>query len=184
MRAVQITRSGGPEVMDVVDIPDPAPADGEVLYEVSSAGVDRADTHHQWLAQSQHSSRSAPCSIAARWTATAAADRSMNGVSLSTVIAQFLGWPATTRTGMPFLGDEAAEPPALLAEQPRHGQQDPSSGGARAGRSSGGHCGVGHRWFRSASDPPVPTCDVHRHVPVRGAELRGGRREVVADGAR
>ena len=28
-RAVQITRFGGPEVMDVVDLPDPVPGDGE-----------------------------------------------------------------------------------------------------------------------------------------------------------
>jgi NADPH2:quinone reductase len=45
MRAVQITRFGGPEVMDVVDLPDPVPGDGEVLYEVSSSGVNFADTH-------------------------------------------------------------------------------------------------------------------------------------------
>jgi len=38
MRAVQITRFGGPEVLDVVDLPDPVPAEGQVLYEVSSAG--------------------------------------------------------------------------------------------------------------------------------------------------
>ena len=46
MRALQITRFGGPEVLDVVDIPDPVPADGEVLHEVSSSGVNCADTHH------------------------------------------------------------------------------------------------------------------------------------------
>ncbi|NEM04765.1 quinone oxidoreductase family protein [Geodermatophilus normandii] len=45
MRAVQITEFGGPEVMDVVDLADPVPADGEVLYDVSSAGVNYADTH-------------------------------------------------------------------------------------------------------------------------------------------
>ena len=46
MRAVQITRFGGPEVMDVVDLPDPVPGDGERLFDISSAGVDYADTHH------------------------------------------------------------------------------------------------------------------------------------------
>ena len=46
MRSVQITRFGGPEVLDVVDLPDPVPADGEVLYEVSSAGVTYAATGH------------------------------------------------------------------------------------------------------------------------------------------
>ena len=47
MRAVQITRFGGPEVLDVVDLPDPVPGAGRQLYEVSSAGVDSADTHHR-----------------------------------------------------------------------------------------------------------------------------------------
>ena len=45
MRAVQITRLGGPEVMDVVDLPDPLPGDGETVYQVSSSGVNFADTH-------------------------------------------------------------------------------------------------------------------------------------------
>jgi NADPH:quinone reductase-like Zn-dependent oxidoreductase len=47
MRAVQITRFGGPEVLDIVDLPDPVPGDGQKLYEVSSAGVKFADTHHR-----------------------------------------------------------------------------------------------------------------------------------------
>ena len=47
MRAVQSTRFGGPEVMDVVDLPDPVPGDGQQLYEVSAAGVNYADTHHR-----------------------------------------------------------------------------------------------------------------------------------------
>jgi NADPH:quinone reductase-like Zn-dependent oxidoreductase len=45
MRAVQITRFGGPEVLDVVDLPDPEPGPGEELFEVSAAGVNFADTH-------------------------------------------------------------------------------------------------------------------------------------------
>ena len=47
MRAVQITRFGGPEVLDVVELPDPVPGEGQKLYEVSSAGVNIADTHHR-----------------------------------------------------------------------------------------------------------------------------------------
>jgi NADPH:quinone reductase-like Zn-dependent oxidoreductase len=43
---VQITRFGGPEVLDVVDLPDPFPGDGEQLYEVSSARINYADTPH------------------------------------------------------------------------------------------------------------------------------------------
>jgi NADPH:quinone reductase-like Zn-dependent oxidoreductase len=47
MRAVQITPFGGPEVLDVVDLPDPSPGDGEQLYDVSSAGLNFAGTRHR-----------------------------------------------------------------------------------------------------------------------------------------
>jgi NADPH:quinone reductase-like Zn-dependent oxidoreductase len=40
-------RFGGPEVLDVVDPPDPVPGDGEHLYEVSAAGINDADTHQR-----------------------------------------------------------------------------------------------------------------------------------------
>ena len=46
MRAVQITRFGGPEVLDVVDLPDPTPGEGQRPHEVGAAGVNYADTHH------------------------------------------------------------------------------------------------------------------------------------------
>jgi NADPH:quinone reductase len=47
MRAVQIEEFGGPEVLQVVDVPEPAPGDGEVLIEVSRAGMNFADTHQR-----------------------------------------------------------------------------------------------------------------------------------------
>jgi NADPH:quinone reductase-like Zn-dependent oxidoreductase len=47
MHAVQITRFGGPEVMDVVDLPGSVPADGEQLSDFSASGADSADTHHR-----------------------------------------------------------------------------------------------------------------------------------------
>jgi NADPH2:quinone reductase len=46
MRAVQITEFGGPEVLNVVDLPDPVPTESQVLIEVDHAGVNFADTHH------------------------------------------------------------------------------------------------------------------------------------------
>ena len=46
MRAVQITRFGGLEVLDVVDLPDPPPGEGQQLFDVATAGVNYADTHH------------------------------------------------------------------------------------------------------------------------------------------
>lgn len=45
MRAVQITTFGGPEVLEVVDLPRPEPANGELLVEVSRSGINFADTH-------------------------------------------------------------------------------------------------------------------------------------------
>jgi NADPH:quinone reductase len=45
MRTVQITRFGGPEVMDIVERPNTIPGEGQRLYEVSSAGVTLAATH-------------------------------------------------------------------------------------------------------------------------------------------
>src|SRR3954471_16646702 len=47
MRAIRIDEWGGPEVMQLVDIPQPEPGDGEVLIEVSHAGVNFADTHQR-----------------------------------------------------------------------------------------------------------------------------------------
>jgi len=43
VRAVVITTPGGPEVLDLTDVPDPVPAEGEVVLEVTAAGVNRAD---------------------------------------------------------------------------------------------------------------------------------------------
>jgi NADPH:quinone reductase-like Zn-dependent oxidoreductase len=45
MRAIQITRFGGPEVLELVDLPDPVPTDGLVVIDVDAAGVNYADTH-------------------------------------------------------------------------------------------------------------------------------------------
>ena len=45
MRAIQINRFGGPEVLEPVDLPDPTAADGFDVIEVTAAGVNYADTH-------------------------------------------------------------------------------------------------------------------------------------------
>ncbi len=42
---MQITRFGGPEVLDVVDLPDPEPGPGQTVFDVRAAGVNYADTH-------------------------------------------------------------------------------------------------------------------------------------------
>ena len=46
MRAVRVTRFGGPEVLEVVDdAPDPTVGDGMALLDIARAGINFADTH-------------------------------------------------------------------------------------------------------------------------------------------
>ena len=45
MQAIQIEEFGGPEQMKLVELPDPEPAEGEVIVEVARSGVNFADTH-------------------------------------------------------------------------------------------------------------------------------------------
>ncbi|MFM6941050.1 MAG: zinc-binding alcohol dehydrogenase family protein [Candidatus Planktophila sp.] len=45
MKAIQINEFGGPEVMNLVELPDPIPAKDEVLLDVTAIGVNYADTH-------------------------------------------------------------------------------------------------------------------------------------------
>jgi NADPH:quinone reductase len=47
MRAIQQKEFGGPEVLELVDLPVPEPGDGEVLIRVSRAGMNFADTHQR-----------------------------------------------------------------------------------------------------------------------------------------
>jgi NADPH:quinone reductase len=45
MRAIQMTEFGGPEVLRLVELPDPEPGADELLIAVTRAGVNFADTH-------------------------------------------------------------------------------------------------------------------------------------------
>src|SRR3954466_15916396 len=47
MRAIQQTQFGGPEVLELVDLPVPEPGESEVLIRVSRAGMNFADTHQR-----------------------------------------------------------------------------------------------------------------------------------------
>ncbi len=47
MRAIQITEFGGPEVLQLTELPTPSPVDGQVLIEVRRAGLNFADTHQR-----------------------------------------------------------------------------------------------------------------------------------------
>jgi len=47
MRAIQMREFGGPEVLELVELPAPVPGEGEVLIEVTVAGLNFADTHQR-----------------------------------------------------------------------------------------------------------------------------------------
>ncbi|WP_432534166.1 quinone oxidoreductase family protein [Kineococcus arenarius] len=47
MRAVQITATGGPEVLTLVEVPEPQPGPGQVLVAVEAAGVNFIDTYRR-----------------------------------------------------------------------------------------------------------------------------------------
>lgn len=47
MRAIQIREFGGPEVLELVDLPRPEPREGQVLIRVTRAGMNYADTHQR-----------------------------------------------------------------------------------------------------------------------------------------
>lgn len=47
MRAIQVSEFGGPEVLELVELPDPEPGPGEVLIRVARAGINFGDTHQR-----------------------------------------------------------------------------------------------------------------------------------------
>ncbi|HET9163259.1 MAG TPA: zinc-binding dehydrogenase [Solirubrobacterales bacterium] len=56
MKAIQIQEFGGPEKLELVDVPDPVPGHDEVVVEVARGGINFADTHatrNDYLAEQQ-----------------------------------------------------------------------------------------------------------------------------------
>lgn len=47
MLAVQVQRTGGPEVLEVVDLPEPKPGAGEILIRQEAVGLNFIDTYHR-----------------------------------------------------------------------------------------------------------------------------------------
>src|SRR5205814_8005794 len=47
MKAIQIKRTGGPEVMEYVDLPVPTPKANEAVVEIRAAGVNFIDVYHR-----------------------------------------------------------------------------------------------------------------------------------------
>jgi NADPH2:quinone reductase len=47
MRAIQVTETGGPEVLRLTELPDPKPGPGQLLVELAATGVNYIDTYHR-----------------------------------------------------------------------------------------------------------------------------------------
>jgi NADPH2:quinone reductase len=47
MRAIRLSATGGPEVLDLVDLPDPEPGPGQILVRQLAIGVNYIDTYHR-----------------------------------------------------------------------------------------------------------------------------------------
>ncbi len=47
MRAIEMHQTGGPEVLEWSEVPDPRPGEGEVVVRVAAAGVNFIDTYHR-----------------------------------------------------------------------------------------------------------------------------------------
>ncbi len=47
MKAIQVTETGGPDVLVWSEVPDPTPAEGQVVVEVGAAGLNYIDTYHR-----------------------------------------------------------------------------------------------------------------------------------------
>ena len=45
MRAIQVSRFGGPEVLELCTLPDPEPRPDEVVVELQAIGVNPVDTY-------------------------------------------------------------------------------------------------------------------------------------------
>ncbi len=47
MKAIQVSRTGGPEVLNYIEVPTPEPGPGEVLVEIEAIGLNYIDTYHR-----------------------------------------------------------------------------------------------------------------------------------------
>ena len=47
MRAIRVHTYGGPEALQLEDVPRPEPGDGEVSIKISAAGINFIDVYHR-----------------------------------------------------------------------------------------------------------------------------------------
>ncbi|MFJ5266207.1 zinc-binding alcohol dehydrogenase family protein [Streptomyces sp. NPDC088387] len=112
MRAVVVQKFGGPEALELREVPDPVPGPGEVVIAVEAAGVNRADV----LARAGRYHRAGPpplrLGLEGAGTVTAVAD----GVSDVAVGQRVVATGATNAPG--FYAERVAVPAAAVVAVP------------------------------------------------------------------
>jgi NADPH:quinone reductase len=106
MRVVRIEEFGGPEVLQLVDVPMPEPDEGEVLIEVTRAGVNFADTHQR---ENSYLSRfEVPLVLGGEVAGTTPDGRRVIALLRSGGYAEYAAAPETTVFPIPDGVDEGA----------------------------------------------------------------------------
>ncbi len=93
MQAIVVSRPGGPEVLSIQEVPDPVPAEGEVLISVEAFGLNHAETYFRsgkWPG--------APAILGIECAGTVVTDRSGRMAPGAPVVA-FMGGMGRTRDG-------------------------------------------------------------------------------------
>ena len=93
MRAIVISKNGEPDVLQIRELPDPVPGDGDLLIRVRAFGVNHAETHMrkgEWAEAAQVSG--------IECVGTIAHDPS-GGLAEGTTVAAIMGGMGRTRKG-------------------------------------------------------------------------------------
>lgn len=108
MRAVQATAAGGPDVMSVTEVPDPAPDPEQVVVEVAAAGVNFIDTYRRSGVYPGHFPHVVGTEGAGVVTAVGA---DVRGIAVGDTVAWIAGTEGSYAEQVRLVGDQAIPVP-------------------------------------------------------------------------
>jgi len=111
VQAIQFSRYGGPEVLELVEVPDPLPGPGQVRVRVRAAGVNPVETKQR---RGMMGERELPAGLGVELAGTV--DRVGDGVDGLTVGAEVLGFgttPTYAQLALAVPGGLVAKPASL-----------------------------------------------------------------------
>lgn len=107
MRAVQAAKPGGPDVLEVVEVPDPVPDPEQVVVEVAAAGVNFIDTYRRAGTYPGHF----PHVVGAEGAGTVVAAGSDTDVAVGTTVAWLAGTEGSYAERVRLLAEQAVPVP-------------------------------------------------------------------------